>query len=62
MYEKCISDMTKAILIKEDSNSYYYRGLANIKLSKKENGCKDLSKAGELGKTNAYSEITKNCN
>lgn len=61
-YDKCIMDMTKAILIKEDQNSYFYRGLSNIKLGKKDKGCKDLSKAGELGNKEAYSEISKKCN
>ena len=53
--------MTEAINLKEDNNSYYFRGLSNIKLKKKEFGCKDLSKAGELGKIEVYTEIKKNC-
>jgi len=61
-FEKCISDMTKAIEIKENDNSYFFRGLAYIKFGKKEKGCQDLSKAGELGKESAYEKISKNCN
>lgn len=60
-YEKCIKDMDKAISIEESENSYYIRGLAKIKLGKKAEGCKDLSKAGELGKTEAYKAISENC-
>ncbi|MCZ2247540.1 MAG: tetratricopeptide repeat-containing serine protease family protein [Bacteroidia bacterium] len=60
-YEKCIKDMDKAISIEESENSYYIRGLAKIKLGKKIEGCKDLSKAGELGKTEAYKAISENC-
>jgi hypothetical protein len=36
-------------------------GLSKIKLGKQAEGCKDLSKAGELGKAVAYQEITKYC-
>ena len=59
--KKCIEDMNMAISIKPDANSYFYRGLAKIKMGDAENGCKDLSKSGELGKTEAYSEIKSNC-
>ena len=44
------------------SLSYYYRGLAKIQLGDKNSGCKDLSRAGELGETKAYIEIKKYCN
>lgn len=60
-YEQSINAMNEAINIKEDSNSYFFRGLSNIKLNKKEVGCRDLSKAGELGKSEAYTEIKKYC-
>lgn len=56
-YSKCINDMTKAINIKIGENyydnSYYYRGLANIKLGKKAIGIKDIKKSAELGKKEA---------
>lgn len=60
-YKKCIEDMTIAISIKPDANSYYCRGLSKIKTGDKENGCIDLSKSGELGNANAYEEIKKYC-
>ncbi len=60
-YMKCIDDMTKAIELKPDQNSYYFRGLAKIKIGNKDGGCQDLSKSGELGNVNAYTEIKKNC-
>lgn len=60
-YEKCIKDMDKALSIAESENSYYIRGLAKIKLGKKSEGCSDLSKSGELGKTEAYEAIKINC-
>jgi hypothetical protein len=54
--------MNKAIsLDKEADNSFYLRGLSKIKIGQKEEGCKDLSKAGELGKTEAYKAISENC-
>ena len=60
-FSQCIISMTEAINLKQDSNSYFYRGLSNFKLKKNDLGCKDLSKAGELGKNEAYIEIKKNC-
>lgn len=61
-YGKAINDATKAIQIQEDANSYFIRGLSQIKLNEKALGCKDLSRAGELGKSEAYEEIKKSCN
>jgi len=61
-YTKCITDMDKAISIGEGDNSYYYRGLSKMKLGNKPEGCLDLSKAGELGKSEAYEAIKKFCN
>lgn len=61
-YNQSIIAMNEAIKIEENSNSYFFRGLSNIKLKKKDLGCKDLSKAGELGKKSAYEEIKKYCN
>jgi tetratricopeptide (TPR) repeat protein len=60
-YNNCITAMSKAINIKPNSNSYFLRGKSYIKLNQKENGCKDLSKAGELGQKDAYTEISKYC-
>jgi TPR repeat protein len=60
-YEKCIKDMDKAISIKESDNSYYIRGLAKLKIGEKDEGCKDLLKAGELGNTEAYQIMLENC-
>lgn len=61
-FQKCINDMDHAISIEEHDNSYYYRGLAKIKLGKMTDGCSDLSKAGELGLSEAYEAIKKYCN
>ena len=61
-YDKALSDLNKAIKIEKNSNSYYLRGLTQIKLGKKEKGCKDLSKSGELGNSDAYAAINKYCN
>ena len=52
--------MSKALLIQEHDNSFYYRGLAKLML-KDSGGCEDLSKAGELGKMEAYDAIKKYC-
>jgi len=42
--------------------AYYHRGLAKILLGQKDNGCLDLSKAGELGSAKAYEAIKNFCN
>lgn len=61
-YDNAISDLDKAIKIEKHFNSYYMRGLAQIKKGNKEKGCKDLSKSGELGNEDAYKAISENCN
>lgn len=62
LFKNCIVDMSKAIdLDANASNSFYYRGLAKIKLNDKNGGCIDLSKAGELGKKEAYKAISDFC-
>jgi len=62
-YQGAISDYSKAIKnCPKDSDTYYYRGIANQKLGKKESACLDFSKAGELGYKKAYEMIKKYCN
>jgi len=41
---------------------YYHRGISRIKLGRKDSGCLDLSKAGELGYFEAYESIKEFCN
>jgi hypothetical protein len=41
---------------------HYLMGLSKIKLGKVVDGCKDLSRAGELGKAEAYKEMEQYCN
>ena len=63
------SDLTSAItnynkaleLYSNIPEAYYNRGLVLIYLKDKEKGCIDLSKAGELGVSDAYSVIKKYC-
>ena len=56
-YEKCIQDMDRAISITDGEtsydNSYYYRGLAKLKLQRKAEARKDLKKAVKYGKVEA---------
>jgi hypothetical protein len=42
--------------------AYYHRGLAKILSGQKDNGCLDLSKAGDLGLAEAYESIKEYCN
>lgn len=48
-FEDAIEDYTKVIEIKEHSMAYYNRGLCYIQLGMKQEGCKDIKKAAELG-------------
>jgi tetratricopeptide (TPR) repeat protein len=58
----CIEDCDMAISINPKvSNSYFFRGRAFYKQGKKQNACEDWSKAGELGKKDAYEYISKYC-
>jgi tetratricopeptide (TPR) repeat protein len=58
-----IKDLNNAIEINDsDKESYAMRGLARIALGEKNQGCLDLSKAGELGLDKAYDFIKKHCN
>ena len=60
-YDESIKAMTNSLNLSKSANSYFYRGLANIKLGKKSEGCSDLSKAKELGESKADEHITKYC-
>lgn len=46
----------------EWSQAYFYRGLSKIYIDDIKGGCIDLSKAGELGDSEAYPLIRKYCN
>lgn len=41
--------------------AYFWRGMCRIELGQKDNGCLDLSKAGELGYSYAYDYIKQYC-
>ena len=57
-----IYDYGQAISLNKDfQEAYYNRGLINIYLNETENGCQDLSKAGELGLREAYYAISRYC-
>lgn len=59
---KSIDSYTKAIaLYPYMADAYFNRGLVLIYLKDKEKGCIDLSRAGELGVTDAYGVISKYC-
>lgn len=45
----------------KDDEAYYQRGIVRIKFKEINEGCLDLSKAGELGNTQAYLEIKNYC-
>ena len=63
-YTGAILDYTKAIeLNPKNAVAYYNRGIAKLNLvGSPDGGCLDLSKAGELGLSDAYDMIKKRCN
>lgn len=62
-YEDAINDCSKIIQINPKSiDAYYMRGLLRIEFGDQQQGCLDLSKAGELGDSKAYDTIKERCN
>ncbi len=66
-YRGAINDYNKIIELKPMHPeivpyTYYFRGLSKIKIKKTNEGCLDLSKAGELGFEDAYDDIKEYCN
>lgn len=62
-YEGCIQDCDIAIEINPNmDNSYFLKGRASYRLGSKQKACEYWSKAGELGKVEAYEYISKYCN
>ena len=59
--DEAIKDATRALKLEQSANSYLIRGQAYINKNKIKNGCTDLSKAGQLGKEEAYEMIEKYC-
>jgi tetratricopeptide (TPR) repeat protein len=69
-YEECVQYMDKAISITDSqwaadggsshNNSYYYKGLAKIKLNKKTEGVRDVQKAAKLGSEGAQKWLKNN--
>jgi tetratricopeptide (TPR) repeat protein len=61
-YNEAVSEYTKAIKINNNfPSAYYNRGLVEIFLGLKEDGCLDLKKAAELGEKEANKMIQKYC-
>jgi tetratricopeptide (TPR) repeat protein len=62
-YVNAISDYTRAISLEPDfGEAYFNRGLTRIYMNDLEGGALDLSRAGELGLTEAYNVIKRYCN
>lgn len=62
-YKGCISDSDNAInLNPKIANSYFLKGKASYELGDKQKACQYWSKAGELGKAEAYKLISEYCN
>jgi tetratricopeptide (TPR) repeat protein len=62
-YPDAILDFSKAIEINPKEGRYYLgRGLARVGNNEKDLGCRDFSRAGELGYEPAYEAIKQLCN
>lgn len=62
-YRGAVEDNSIALEIDSKfAEAYFVRGVSFLALGEKESGCKDLSKAGELGHPDAYSVIQEFCN
>jgi tetratricopeptide (TPR) repeat protein len=62
-YLSAINDYSKAITLEPDfGEAYFNRGLTRIYMNDLEGGALDLSRAGELGLTEAYNVIKRYCN
>jgi tetratricopeptide (TPR) repeat protein len=61
-YRGAIEDFNSAIEFDKNQSSYFFnRGFCRIMLGRKDQGCLDLSKAGELGDDKVYQIIKKFC-
>lgn len=60
-YRGAIDDLTSSIQLDPNKNSYFWRGMINLRLGNM-SGCLDLSKSGDLGEQDAYLMIKKYCN
>lgn len=61
-FEASVNVLSKLLETNQDlGEAYYFRGLSQLNLDQKEKGCKDLSKAGELGFFDAYKAINEYC-
>ncbi len=61
-YNSAILDYSRAIELKPElAEAWFNRGLTYIYLNQLDNGCGDLSKAGELGIRDAYGVIKRFC-
>lgn len=61
-YEEAVEQFGRAIEHSENFiEAYYNRGLIRILLGETPTGCADLSRAGELGMTEAYNVIKRYC-
>jgi len=61
-YMKALNDYNQAIALQPNlAEAYYNRGLTLLLLQDNKSACPDLSKAGELGISNAYNVIKRFC-
>jgi tetratricopeptide (TPR) repeat protein len=62
-FHRAIDDYSMAIKLQPNlAEAYYNRALTLLYLDEIKLACKDLSKAGELGITEAYNVIKRYCN
>lgn len=64
-FRGAISNYNQVIALDKNSTlcptAYFFKGMDEILIEQKESGCSDLSKAGELGCSDAYTIIKQDC-
>jgi tetratricopeptide (TPR) repeat protein len=61
-FEKAIQDFSIGIKMNpKDGIAHYYKGTCHLNIGQTEIGCMDLSRAGELGISEAYDLIKEHC-
>jgi tetratricopeptide (TPR) repeat protein len=60
-YNGTLADMDTSIQLNPAAKAYFYRGMANIQMGNKSDGCSDLKQAASMGNSDAASELQKNC-
>jgi len=60
-YKEALVDIQQSIDLKPSADAFYFRGMANIQLGRKSNGCNDLKQSLQMGNNDAKEACQQNC-